>query len=141
MKHQVDIWCGKQSYIYRTNSAKEVARFVGLKKLTAETIGRFLQDLHLRLGQYDIPLAPEPRKKKEKPEIPVNSFKQQLFAKMESKGLKQSPKKIEKMSEGEAQVKLFNLLQETNGQKAKPTNLLSKKQAYRKGLMPKRKAK
>jgi len=111
-KHQVDIWCGRQSYIYRTNSEKEVAKFIGLKKITAETVGRFLQDLHLRLGTYDIPLAPEPRKPKIKA-TPQMSYRDQLVTKLGLKGKKPTKsqlKRINAMPEKQAQLELVGLL-------------------------------
>jgi len=111
-KHQVDIWCGRQSYIYRTNSKKEVAKFIGLKKITAETISRFLQDLHLKIGQYEIPMAPTVRKPKEK-SAPRMSYQDQLIAKLGIKGKKLSKSQINRIKalpEKRAQMELGELL-------------------------------
>ena len=111
-KYQLNIFAGHQSYIYRTNSEKEVAKFTGLKKITAETVGRFLQDLHLRLGTYDIPLAPEP-KKKEKVFTTLPNFRTQLIAKLalaKKKPSKSQLKRINAMPEKQAQLELVGLL-------------------------------
>ncbi len=102
---QFDLYCGQQSYIYRTDSEKKAKQFSGLKELTAKTITQFLQDLHLKMGQYEIPLAPVQRKPKEK-SVVHSSFKDQLLAKTKGK----DKKKVEKMTEKQAQIKLFEKL-------------------------------
>jgi len=103
-KYQFNLFCGQQSYIYRTDSLKEAVDFAGIKKLDSKAISQFLQDLHLKMGQYEIPLAPAARKPKGRP-MPHLSFKDQLKAKAGKK-----IRGIEKMTEKEAQVALFTKL-------------------------------
>jgi len=103
-KYQFNLFCGQQSYIFRTDSLKEASNFAGVKKLDSKTMNQFLQDLHLRMGQYEIPLVPVSRKPKDQL-MPHPSFKDQLKAKTGKK-----IRGIEKMTEKEAQVALFTKL-------------------------------
>ena len=105
MKYQFNLFCGQQSYIFRTNSKAEAVKFSGMK-LTKDEAVLFLQNLHLKMGTYDIPMAAKPKEPKKKPEKDTLSFKEQLKAKAKGKELK----KIEKMTEKQAQTELFNKL-------------------------------
>lgn len=103
MKYQFNLFCGQQSYIFRTNSKAEALKFCGTK-LGVETVVPFLQGLHLQMGTYDIPIkAKQPKEKIKETSL---SFKEQLKAKAKGKELK----KIEKMTEKQAQTELFKKL-------------------------------
>lgn len=46
MKYQVDMFMGPQSFIFRTNSAKSILTFTGIKKLNSESIKNYLCSLN-----------------------------------------------------------------------------------------------
>jgi len=142
-KHQINIFCGNQSFIYRTDSLPEISKFMGLKKrekLASANVSIYLQNLHKELSTYDISGViggvPGPVKKKKggkaKQAGLFPDFVEQLKNRLISMGAKttaaqlkllkkkigRAPKSFKVMKDNEAQVALAELMRgEINGKR------------------------
>lgn len=118
-KYQLNMFAGSQSFILRLNSAKEVEKFINVKKLNSDSVIDYLQKLEKKLSGYlsieDLigkkkPVQPVYRDQLEKKLIGLGMTTEKRQMAMLKKAAGYQGKKFKKITEPEAQAMIAKLL-------------------------------